>query len=139
MAAARRRMSPEQREQEALINALMEVPEKELLCRDPGIAHSWNRTQDFHVIRARFRKMMMQMIARDSQCSRCGKIKQERFVVTAGDLLQKVGNYYSKYEVVLTGFPRGRNKAQSVWTAGYRKAMKDAAGRAQNGSLRAVK
>lgn len=135
-AAAARRSN--RREEEAYINALREVPEEELLCRDPGIAHGWERKQNFHVIRARFRGTPMQMIARDSQCHRCGKVKQERWTVGKNDTLVKAGNYYSSYKVVLHGFGRGRNKASAIWTAGYRNEMERQASRARKGTLKAV-
>jgi hypothetical protein len=125
-------------EQEDLINQLMEVPEDELACRDPGLAHKWDLVEDFHVIQSRYRGVGMRMIARDSACGRCGKTKQERWVIGAGDLLVKTGNHYSAYEVQMHGFSRGRLRASSVWTAGYRKAVAKGAQKARNGSLKAV-
>lgn len=133
-----RRATRAERDQEDLINALMDVPERELLCRDPGIAHGWERTEDFHVIQARFHGTVLQMVARNSECHRCGKVKQERFVVGPRGVLEKIGNYYSTYEVVLHGFARGRKKSSAIWTAGYRKAMQNAASQARSGKLRAV-
>lgn len=121
-------------EQEALIETLMEVPENELACRDPGLAHQWNLDQNFHVIASRWRGTPMQMIARDSICGRCGKTKQERWVIGRDDVLVKTGNHYSVYEVPLSGFSRGRIRASAVWTAGYRKTMRDAAKDASKGT-----
>jgi hypothetical protein len=125
-------------EQEDLIAALMEVPDHELACRDPGLAHQWNLSENYHVIRARFKGTAMQMIARDSSCGRCGKVKQERWVIGANDILTKVSNLYSRYEVPMTGFSRGKLRANAVWTAGYRKAMQEAAKKARRGQMRAV-
>jgi hypothetical protein len=114
-------------EQEAAIQALMEVPDEELACRDPGLAHQWNLTENYHVIQARYRNVSMSMIARDSECQRCGKTKQERWLIGKGDLLHKTGNHYSPYTVQMHGFSRGRLRGATVWTAGYRKALQAAA------------
>lgn len=117
--AARRRGSAAQREMEELIQALMQVPEAELLCRDPGLRHKWEREENFHLIQAVFRGVSRRMVARDTICERCGKLKQERWTIGRDDVLDKAGNYYSRYEVQLRGF-RGRVPAVAVWTAGYR-------------------
>lgn len=120
-------------EQQDIVAALMNVPEEELACRDPGLAHQWNLQDNFHVIQGRYRGHAMRMIARDSECGRCSKTKQERWIIGSNDILQKIGNYYSKYQVQLSGFSRGRIRANAVWTAGYRKAMEAAASDARKG------
>ena len=125
--------------QDGLIDALGDLPESYLECRDPGLRHQWKRSQNYHVIQAVWDGRKQTLIARDTDCLRCGTHKQERFVITKGDLLEKVANIYTYPENYnLTGFPRGLKRSSAVWTAGYRKAMKDASGKASSRRLKAV-
>lgn len=124
--------------QDDLIDALEDLPEVYLECRDPGLRHQWKRSQNYHVIQAVWSGRKQPLIARDSECMRCGTHKRERFVITKGDLLEKVANLYTYPEHYnLQGFPRGLKRSSAVWTAGYRRAMKEATGKAAR-ELRAV-
>ena len=108
-----------------------DLPNEYMECRDPGIRHSWEKVTDFHVIPAEQVGRKLANLARSEECTRCGSVKTEKFVLVDGRI-RKVGQstvYAEGYLLSNTGVPRGVKRSEVVWSENYRRAMEAAAER----------
>lgn len=118
-----------------IAEALEAMPENYLECRDPGLAHQWDKTTDFHPIPAEQVGRKLANLGRDETCLRCGAVKKERFILVDGRIrkVSQSTDYPPGY--LMSGVPRGVKRSEVVWSENYRRATEKIADKA-NGKRR---
>jgi hypothetical protein len=110
-----------------LANALMDLPDDWVMCRD--MRHAWHVMEDFHV--SKNRGHSIQELNRTLICMRCTTLRIE--VYHSGRFgLDKVRQHYTypdNYQI--KGVPRGVKPQSIVQNEQYRRAMERAAGKAR--------
>lgn len=117
---AKRRYNSDAQAAESLAEALQELPDKWLACRD--MRHAWLVEEDFHVTVATGRRP--QEIKRLLVCMRCAVEREETYHPVQGNGLERVHSHYrypSGYQ--LKGVPRGNKPSWMVQQEQYRRSM----------------
>ena len=137
---ARRTRKQIEEVQVAIADQLKNLPANYLDCRDPGLRHQWDLTQDFHAIPVAQIGRKMANLARTETCQRCGAVKTEKFIVNVYDQIEKVsqGIDYPEGYLLSGGIPRGVKRSTVVWTANYQRAMEAVAEGARGGKGKVV-
>lgn len=101
-----------------LANALMELPDEWVMCRD--MRHAWGVKENFHVTQGGKR---LQEIERVLICSRCETLRVETYNLTRSGM-EKVRQHYEypdHYQI--KGVPRGNKPQSMVQAEQYRRVM----------------
>lgn len=128
MATSRRYKSDKQAAAD-LANALMELPDNWIQCRD--MRHAWGVIEDFHVHTSQGRKI--RELRRVLGCVRCSTLRIEIYHVGRFGL-DKVRQHYTypdHYQI--KGVPRGVKPQSIVQNEQYRRALERVA-RAERGA-----
>lgn len=110
-----------------LANALMELPDNWVMCRD--MRHAWSVLEDFHVHIAQGQKI--QELRRVLHCLRCQTLRIEIYHVGRYGL-DKVRQHYTypdNYQI--KGVPRGVKPQSIVQQEQYRRSMERIANSSQ--------
>jgi hypothetical protein len=106
-----------------LANALMELPDNWIMCRD--MRHAWGIQEDFHVYTRQGKQI--QELRRILSCLRCETLRHEIYHVGRYGL-DKVRQGYSYPEhYQIKGVPRGNKPQSIVQQEQYRRAMEKVA------------
>lgn len=109
-----------------LANALMELPDEYVMCRD--IRHAWGILEDFHVTDGGKR---VQEVKRILECERCHAVQRHEVYHLTRSGLEKVSQHYRyihdqedggiPYQI--KGVPRGVKPASIVQGEQYRRVL----------------
>lgn len=124
---AKRRYAQDEQAAADLANALMDLPDDWVMCRD--MRHAWHVLEDFHVVTTQARHI--QELGRTLICLRCNTLRVETY--HAGRFgLDKVRQHYTYPEnYQIKGVPRGVKPQSIVQQEQYRRAMEKVAGKAR--------
>lgn len=105
----------------ALANALTELPDEWVMCRD--MKHAWKVINDFHVTTTYRHGARIQVISRTLGCMRCETERHENYLNTSTGL-DKISQHYSYQDgYQLKGIPRGNKPQSIVQGEQYRRSM----------------
>lgn len=109
----------DQKKAAALANALMDLPDEWVMCRD--MRHAWSVLNDFHVTAGKGK--VISEIKRELTCVRCKTDRVETYHHTSFGL-EKVHQHYRYPEhYQMKGVPRGVKPQALVQDEQYRRAM----------------
>lgn len=106
-----------------LANALQDLPENWLICRD--MRHAWEVSQDFHVVKQTGTKV--QHLRRTLSCLRCETLRNERYIISRYGVEKEGQSYTYPDQYQLEGIPRGVKPSSIVQAEQYRRAMEKVA------------
>lgn len=131
-----KKQSPYQnkRDSEALAEALMDLPENWLMCRD--MRHAWQIQEDFHVEKNKGKTA--QTVKRTLTCLRCSTLRTEHYLMERLGLNKVAQNYTYPEDYQMKGIPRGNKPSSIIQGEQFRRTMEKVA-QAQGAGLKAVK
>lgn len=115
---------------DALANALMQLPENWLMCRD--MRHAWTVMNDFHVTDRKGR--LASEIRRDLRCLRCETVRREVYHQTANGLEKAHQMYGYPEHYQMKGVPRGNKPQALVQEEQFRRTMEKVAAAQKKGA-----
>lgn len=122
-----KRYAKDQRAADALANALMDLPDDWVICRD--MRHAWSVIDDFHVTERNGRHV--RTIARTLGCMRCMTLRLETYVHN-GYGLDKTSQHYKYPEgYQIKGVPRGVKPQAIIQEEQFRRSMERIASQAK--------
>lgn len=103
-----------------LVDALHELPDTWLMCRD--VRHAWSVENDFHVTSQT--PKTIQEIRRSLVCLRCGVLRNEVYIPTRFGGLEKThSSYVYPQGYQIRGVPRGVKPQALVQSEQYRRTL----------------
>lgn len=110
----------DQAKADALSNALMDLPDEWVICRD--MRHAWEVENDFHVTAGN--KRMIREVQRILSCLRCRTERTETYHLATNGGLEKVHQRYTYPDhYQLKGVPRGNKPSSIIQAEQFRRAM----------------
>lgn len=109
----------DQKAASALANALTDLPENWLMCRD--MRHAWAVVEDFHVEKVKGRTV--QTVRRVLGCMRCATLRNEHYVMGRLGLDKTSQSYTYPDNYQLKGIPRGVKPSSIIQAEQYRRVM----------------